>query len=122
MDDFYKRLKARCPNLFREDPRCGFWCPPGWFLLVQDLSLAIEAEILKLPEAARSKYVCAQIKQKFGGLRFYMEESFYEIDKLISEAEGRSIKICDVCGSAAEEPTTHGGWMRARCAAHKDVR
>lgn len=40
----------------------------------------------------------AQIKEKFGGLRFYIGEGTIEMFKLIDKAECKSYSICIRCG------------------------
>ncbi len=55
----------------------------------------------------------AQVKEKFGGLRFYMTCGSDEIFDLISEAEALSYKTCEECGKPGEERDT--GWIHTHC-------
>lgn len=55
----------------------------------------------------------AQVKEKFGGLRFYMTSSTDEIWNLISEAEAKSRETCEECGKPGEEKPT--SWIRTLC-------
>jgi len=55
----------------------------------------------------------AQVKEKFGGLRFYMTCGTDEIYDLISEAETLSCKTCEECGKPGEERAT--GWIHTLC-------
>ena len=82
--------------------------PKGWRHLVSTL---VDNLI-----AAGWNGVVYQVKEKFGGLRFYIGESNKKIDDLISAAEDASYKICDVCGA----PGTLRGdkWLRTRCDEH----
>jgi hypothetical protein len=59
-----------------------------------------------------------QIKEKFGGLRFYVNGANEQIHELISEYEDNSLYICEVCG---EPGTLHvtGHWYQTRCSKHK---
>lgn len=58
----------------------------GWLGLIKEL---IE-EAIKL---GWDRQVC-QIKEKFGGLRFYINGAPDEVHKLIREAEDKSYEIC----------------------------
>lgn len=83
-----------------------FECNEGWKELIDEVSAKIEAVNNKYPE---SSYINAvQVKQKFGGLRYYV--SIEEIDShdvdyiygIIEQAEKRSISICEFCGAPAK--------------------
>ena len=70
------------------------------------------------------KYKIGQIKEKFGGLRFYVDgESEYGgvvdvvADKLIHLAESQSFHICERCGDGAEQRTDLG-WTKTLCDKH----
>ena len=59
------------------------------------------------------------MKEKFGGLRFYMTCDTDEIFDLISEAEALSYKTCEECGKPGEE--RGGGWIHTLCdSCHKN--
>jgi hypothetical protein len=62
-----------------------------------------------------------QVKEKFGGLRFYVEGGDATLEKAIEEAEVASFKTCEVCG-AAGEPTKRGYWIRTLCPACSEKR
>jgi hypothetical protein len=70
----------------------GFACGDGWFKLLWDLSEAIDKTN---PD---ENFNVQQVKEKFAGLRFYVSGSTKEINELISEAEDKSYKICEICG------------------------
>ncbi len=55
----------------------------------------------------------SQVKEKYGGLRFYMTCGTDEIFDLIEEAEALSYKTCEECGEPGEERNT--GWIRTLC-------
>lgn len=54
-----------------------------------------------------------QVKEKFGGLRFYMTSGNDEIYDLIGEAEAKSYKTCEECGEPGEEKPM--SWIRTLC-------
>ncbi len=51
-----------------------------------------------------------QVKEKFGGLRFYIGFGNDAIFDRISKAEDDSFKICEVCGKKALKPRAWSGW------------
>src|SRR3990167_9730061 len=55
-----------------------------------------------------------QVKEKFGGLGFYIYGDNEEIDDLINKAEDESYKICGVCGTR-RNVTTKGSWLLTLC-------
>jgi hypothetical protein len=66
-----------------------------------------------------------QLKEKFGGLRFYYnmigldEVAIDIIQVLVSDCEHRSYSICEVCGDARNSKTrTNLGWYKTLCDLH----
>ncbi len=87
----------------------GFECGDGWFELLYNLSQQIE---LSDPTV-----VAAQVKEKFGTLRFYIDKGSDEVYDIIGTAEDLSASVCDVCGNNG---TLGGkGWLSTRCEEHK---
>jgi hypothetical protein len=95
---YLERIRARF------DPR---WPPsldiqPGWYQLVLDLTDMIEI--------ASPGTTYAQIKQKVGGLRVYIEKVSEPARKdlvraLIADAEAKANVSCEKCGRPAERRT-----------------
>jgi hypothetical protein len=83
-------VKAAYPEAFRELFRYGFDCGPGW----RDLILWALAGMV----AADPLVQIHQIKQKFGSLRINPQSDSDEVWRLSSEAEARSLHICELCG------------------------
>lgn len=117
-------LVQNFPNLYRDrygDMRTtammwGFSCSNGWFPLIWDLSEKLEAEILKLPEESRTFCCASQVKEKYGGLRFYMTTQTEKMDAYISEAESLSCRTCEICGKPGKE--RDDGWISTLCDKH----
>jgi len=78
----------------------------GWFPLIKDL-------ITDLIELGWNKEVC-QVKEKFGGLRFYINAATSDVHKRISQAEIESMNICEVTGKPGKLRTDIG-WYRTLC-------
>lgn len=58
----------------------------------------------------------AQVKEKFGSLRFYLDGGTEEMHNLIDEAERASSVICEDCGKPGK--MRKGGWIRCLCDEH----
>jgi hypothetical protein len=59
----------------------------------------------------------AQIKEKFGGLRFYYDGGDEYIHGLVSMAESWAGIACEECGGIGERRS--GGWIRTLCDKHE---
>ncbi len=92
----------------------NYYAGPGWTLLVEDL-------IRKLIAAGWDRQLC-QVKEKFGGLRFYIVRTSDELDRLVEDAENDSFFTCEECGNPGETRATSGGWEYTSCAEHKKDR
>lgn len=58
-----------------------------------------------------------QIKEKFGGLRFYYDGGDDEISGMVSMAESWANHTCEDCGNKGERRS--GGWIRTLCDVHE---
>lgn len=108
-------LVEKYPNLFRQyggNPKetCMAWgitCGNGWYKLIDELCEKLEPFGI----------VAAQVKEKFGGLRFYLNpvppEHWDEIYKYIAEAEKKSLETCEECGKPGKRRGK--GWIRTLC-------
>ncbi len=56
-----------------------------------------------------------QIKEKFGGLRFYIGTGTDAMHDRISVAEAESFKTCEGCGTT-ENVESKGDWITTQCA------
>lgn len=96
--------------------RCGSQIGEGWFDLVREL----DAKIAKLAP----DYVVHQVKEKFGGLRYYIGLKNSEttisdkIHELVHETEQASLNICEVCGEEGKLISING-WYTTRCSKHE---
>ena len=57
-----------------------------------------------------------QIKQKFGGLRFYVTGDDQYINGLIAMAEEWAGNTCEICGARGR--LRSGKWLRTLCDEH----
>ena len=116
-----QELFDRFPELYRgrskpptESLMCfGFECGGGWFNLLVGLSQRID-DLAKAAGLSGDDYPEAvQVKEKFGGLRFYTNGVPDAVNNAIDEACERSLSICEVCGRPGRQ--TGGGWIRTLC-------
>lgn len=99
----------------------GFECGNGWYYLIKNLLIDIEGMAEKNPDNFAGFQV-AQIKEKFGGLRFYfhgyispLTDNFQDdvLFRRITKAEEDSYKICEVCGEPGQ--LRRMPWMKTLC-------
>ncbi len=107
-------LKDKYPKLL-SNLHYGFECGDGWYALIDELCAKLTELIDKKPNVADYDidFYATQIKEKYGTLCFYMSVSTDQMDKLIDEAEAKSITICEVCGKPGE--ISQGPWYEVRC-------
>lgn len=106
------RLHARYPLIFTHLPRLS--CGNGWFDLIDKLCESLQ----NMTQNGGRQVVAYQVKEKFGGLRFYTSTRNEEQEGMIQFAEAFSVRICEVCGNRGK---TYGPtWFRTRCEAHAD--
>lgn len=115
----YQKIIDDYPLLFSE---CKYIdCGIGWYDLIEDLCSKIHAEVAKEPMDGIEEYnfypMIAQVKEKFGGLRFYMQVETEAMSKLIQEAERKSKDICEECGAPGSLRGV--GWYYTSCEEHK---
>lgn len=85
----------------------------GWLPLIDDLCTKLTA--LNPKEGPGIKAV--QVKTKFGGLRFYVDNCTVEQDEAINEAERLSYKTCETCGKPGKH-INKDGWIVTACEEH----
>lgn len=81
-------------------------CGKGWEAIVNPLIAMCKANNVEI----------AQIKEKFGGLRFYVHGAPDWVEGLINTAEIASYHICEGCGK--EGKLRKGSWLRTLCDEH----
>jgi rubrerythrin len=91
----------------------GRECGDGWNSIVQPL----QDEVQRLGGTVR------QIKEKFGGLRFYCslpkkisENKRHAFRRRVEQAEEASFRVCETCG-APGELVNHKGYLFTACPA-----
>jgi hypothetical protein len=83
--------------------------PPGWVALIAEC----DRRLLETDP----DYRVEQIKEKFGGLRYYTSSSdgdWRELAKVTDFFERMSLYVCDTCGTTLDV-STEGTWVRTMC-------
>jgi hypothetical protein len=94
----------------------GFAIADGWEQLFRQLLAEIEAERLKLPPEEAAKVKLAQVKEKWAGLRVYVEHANSPIRDVLDRAEQLSFNVCEACGATGEGVhPCGGGWIKTLC-------
>lgn len=122
-DVFSKRMHEQFPKIF-SGQYGGFAVGPGWWPIIESLCSNIQRHI-DYKQEQKEKYqrgdgctqvVAVQIKEKFGGLRFYYNGGDDYVYGLVNMAETWAEKSCEVCGSPGKSRSA--GWVRTLCDTH----
>jgi hypothetical protein len=84
----------------------------GWFKIVYELVHDIRINDLKKGDWITK---ATQVKEKFGGLRFYVTGTSDKNWALIRAAEQKSYGVCEESGCEVEVGTWNNGWVRTMC-------
>lgn len=112
----FDSLKLQYPILFSQVD--GIYCGDGWINLIKQLCHVIDQEMISIPEEVHQEIYASQIKQKFGGLRWYMNQSTPFINGAIRMAEQQSCFICEACGNTGKL-VNKNGWFFVACPIHE---
>lgn len=133
-DELDSALCDKYPKIFRDRNRpvtetpmgFGIEAPDGWYDLIDRLCSHIQVHVDSKRHNHRGltdeefdeqyQTVAAQVKEKYGGLRFYADNADDYTQGLISMAESVSYTVCEVCGQRGKRRS--GGWIRTLCDEH----
>ena len=129
---FAKQMETRFPKMFAESYG-GFACGKGWWPIIESLCANIQGHIdwrnsthdrllednpynHPIPNKV-AQVTVNQIKEKFGGLRFYYSGGDDIVDGMVRMAESWAGRACETCGA----PGTSGGrgWISTLCPTHR---
>lgn len=133
---FAKRMEEKYPEMFSQ-PYGGFAVGAGWWPIIEALCGQIHSYIEwknrtrqhylekpnpyneEMPEAV-PQVVVAQIKEKFGGLRFYYDGGDDYVRGLVTMAELWADRTCEECSKPGLR--RNGGWIKTLCDEHDKER
>lgn len=132
---FAKRMEETYPKMFAE-PYGGFAVSMGWWPIIEKLCANIQQHTEWVNStrerlSVKNEYnnpipnecpqvVVAQIKEKFGGLRFYYDGGDDQIHGMVRMAEAWASTACEECGAVGKQRS--GGWIRTLCDTHEAER
>jgi hypothetical protein len=91
----------------------GFAHGDGWFNIVWRLCEDLEPLVAEAEKSTGRPFEVLQVKQKFGGLRFYVSHRTDAILQRIETAESESLRTCEVCGKLGKR--REGDCIRTLC-------
>lgn len=143
-EDLDKLLCEKYPKIFanrygdmKTTAMCwGFDCGDGWFDIINALCRNIQGYIdwqnssrerllennphnMKIRDEV-PQVIAAQVKEKFGTLRFYYDGGDDMIRGMVYMAESMSAVTCEKCGNKGK--IREGGWIRTLCDEHAEGR
>ena len=126
-EEFSKYMEETYPKMFSK-PYGGFAVGEGWWPVIKNLCAQIQYHI-DWKQEQKEKYgrgegceqvVVAQIKEKFGGLRFYYDGGDDTVRGMVCLAEAWANHSCEECGAPGTRRS--GGWVRTLCDHHEAER
>lgn len=135
-ETFVKELHEKHPLMFAH-PYGGVCVGKGWYPILRALCHNIQAHIdavacwrrnlivrnphnRPLPEEV-PQVVVTQIKEKYGGLRFYYDGGDDMIEGMVHMAESWAAVTCEICGNHGSIRNA-GGWLTSLCDMHYNER
>jgi hypothetical protein len=120
-DLFAKRMEEKYPKMFAGQYG-GFAVSEGWWPIIESLCANIQSHTdwwntNRKERPVVEQVVVEQIKEKFGGLRFYYQGGDDTIRGMVRMAESWAGHSCETCGA----PGTSGGrgWIKTLCPVHR---
>lgn len=115
----YPKIFANRHGDMRTTCMCwGFECGDGWYWLIDSLCSNLQWNTDNnnsgSNEGRYPQVVASQVKEKFGGLRFYVEGATEAQYAVISFSEALSYHICEACGTTKNIGHTRG-YIRTLC-------
>ena len=132
--DLVKAYPAIFKNVGGDETKtCMHWgieCNDGWYDLIYCLCHSIQRHCQVentryIPETDKYEFVvegdpeyvqvvAAQVKEKLGELRFYVDGGDATTEGMIQMAEAMSGRICELCGNPARD-NRGSGWLHTTC-------
>lgn len=120
-DEYVRVMEDTFPTMFSEGYG-GFAIGEGWWGLVKELCEEIDHHMRWKQKNGHDvePVIVRQIKEKFGGLRFYYDGGDDYVSGLVTMAERWAAHTCEECGEAGRHRS--GGWVRTLCDKHEAER
>jgi hypothetical protein len=116
-DELADKLYTNYPEIFtNRENFWGFECGDGWYDLIDSLCSQITHHLKHNAADGTEPFVVEQVKEKFGGLRFYGTGGDDRVRHFIWFAEGFSQRVCETCGAPGK--TRGNSWIYTSCDQH----
>lgn len=120
-EELQNKLYTKYPKIFVQhtlpmSQTCMCWgieCGDGWYNLLDDLCSNLQTYV---DNSDFPQVEAVQVKEKFGILRFYLDDEDDVIEAFIDHAESISNKTCEICGTTDNVGHTIG-WITTCCEA-----
>lgn len=122
---FSKQMEERFPKMFVKGYG-GIGVGKGWWPIIERLCDNIQShidsrakQVIQFPNENYQpvkQVEIRQIKEKFGGLRFYYDGGDDRVYGMVRMAESWASVSCEDCGAPGEQ--TGGGWIKTLCPTH----
>jgi hypothetical protein len=141
----FEELAKRWPDLFQKSGDFELSVGDGWYNIIDTLcgflsrnveraksrlQYALDNPTAKMEPIEKLEAIVAhelkelaiisQVKEKFGTLRFYMDNATTEQYAYAEFAEAMSRHTCEICGSPGE--ARNNGWVKVLCDKHHKER
>lgn len=143
IEQHFEELAKRWPDLYQKANVDYFGVGIGWTGIIDTLCSLISYKVenakrrlkfaLECPESSPDPvYIpklekeiadaleelptITQVKEKYGGLRFYVSSATDEVYNYIDFAESMSFRVCEMCGAPGEPRSD--GWTKTLCDRH----
>jgi hypothetical protein len=115
---FAEKMEKQYPKMF-ENKYGGFAVGAGWYPILEALCANIQSHIDWRAKQGNAvpQVVVEQIKEKFGGLRFYYQGGDEQVHGMVRMAEAWAANCCEEC--CAPGIRRSGGWIRTLCDKHE---
>ena len=116
-DAFQEKMETKYPKMLLEGYG-GFCIGEGWWPIIELLCSNIQSHIdwKNRESLVVEQVVVRQIKEKFGGLRFYYDGGDDEVSGMVQMTESIASITCETCGAPGK--SRGGGWIRTLCDEH----
>ena len=120
-ETFVKRLEETYPKMFSQ-PYGGVAVSQGWWPIIESLCANIQSHTdwwnkNRETRPVVEQVIVNQIKEKFGGLRFYYSGGDDTVAGMVRMAESWADTACEECGGIGTRRS--GGWIRTLCDHHE---
>lgn len=120
-EEMQEHFPKTYPKIF-EGQYGGIAVGAGWFNILNNACGLIQSYINWKNRESQvvPQVVAEQVKEKFGGLRFYVSGGDSYTSGVIAMAEEMSMSTCEECGAVGQRGGT--GWISTLCPTHRQER